>query len=179
MRDLSGERGSATVAGILATLILVVIAAGIVDLYRIQDLRTFAYGVATDAALQGASAGRDWPSYLNSGRLTLNATQATNAAAGVVTTAMAGRGITGYRDDIRVITGVPSDPTSYGYYPPVARASQFAASDCPGGVCTWTASQPSVGVYIQITVPTLLFGIINGNQPVQVNVFAASGVVPQ
>ena len=39
---LRDERGSAAIAGLLFTLILMVLAAAIVDVYRIQDTRTFA-----------------------------------------------------------------------------------------------------------------------------------------
>ena len=51
IRRARDERGSAAVAGLLFTLILLVLAAAIVDVYRIQDVRTFAYSAANDAAL--------------------------------------------------------------------------------------------------------------------------------
>jgi len=165
------ERGSASVAGLFFTLILMVLAAAIVDVYRLEDTRTFAYGAANDAALRGASFGRDWNQYMATGRMSLDPSAATNAAQNAIAPAMQTRGITSYQYQIGVIPN-PGGGTSNLPTPCVARANLWNTT-------TWTETQPAVGVCVEIQVPTVLFGLINGNQPVTVNAFAAAGVVEQ
>ncbi len=74
------DRGSASVAGLFFALILIVLAAAIVDVYRLQDTRTFAYSAANDAALRGASFGRDWNRFMATGVMYLDPNAATSAA---------------------------------------------------------------------------------------------------
>jgi hypothetical protein len=162
------ERGSATLAGILFALILVVLAAAIVDVYRVQDIRTFAYGAANDAALRGASFGRDWNRFTATGELGLDTAIATNAATNALTELMQTRGLATYTYRIEVLPD-PGGGT-INDFPPVARAELRQRSD-------WSESEPAVGVYVEISVPTLLFGLINGNQPIAVHAFAAAGVI--
>jgi len=69
--------------------------------------------------------------------------------------------------DIRVLAD-PEGGIVPGY-PAVPRASQW-------NVSSWSESEPSVGVFLVIPVETYLFGLINGNQRIQVHVFAAAGV---
>ncbi|MFQ5886941.1 MAG: hypothetical protein ACE5II_06880, partial [Anaerolineae bacterium] len=64
---LSKERGQASVAGIMATLIFILITAGLVDLYRLQEVRSWAYQAASDAALAGVGSGRDYAYFMATG----------------------------------------------------------------------------------------------------------------
>ncbi len=163
------ERGSASVAGLLFTLILMVLAAAIVDVYRLQDTRTFAYSVANDAALRGASFGRDWNRFMATGAMYLDPYVATSAAQDALVQAMRTRGLTSFQYQIGVIPN-PGGGTFNLPAPCVSRASFWNTT-------TWTETQPAVGVCVQIQVPTILFGLVNGNQPITVNAFAAAGVV--
>jgi len=163
------ERGSASVAGLFFTLILMVLAAAIVDVYRIQDTRTFAYSAANDAALRGASFGRDWDQFTAMGVMYLDPYVATDAAQNALESVMQARGITNFQYQIGVIPN-PGGGTFNLPAPCVSRASLWNTT-------TWTETRPAVGVCVQIQVPTILFGLINGNQPIMVNAFAAAGVV--
>lgn len=163
------ERGNASVAGLLFTLILMVLAAAIVDVYRLQDTRTFAYSAANDAALRGASFGRDWGQFMATGDMYLDPYAATDAAQSALEQLMQTRGLTNFQYQIGVIPD-PGGGTFNLPGPCVARASLWNTT-------TWTETQPAVGVCVQVPVPTILFGLVNGNQPVTVNAFAAAGVV--
>jgi hypothetical protein len=166
---LRDERGSAAIAGLLFTLILIVLAAAIVDVYRVQDTRTFAYSAANDAALRGASFGRDWDRFTATGEMYLNPYAATEAAQDTLEQMMQVRGITDFRYQIGAIPN-PGGGTFNLPAPCVSRASLWNTT-------TWTETQPAVGVCVQIQVPTILLGLVNGNQSVTVNAFAAAGVV--
>lgn len=168
---LTDERGSAAVAGLLFTLILMVLAAAMVDVYRIQDTRTFAYSAANDAALRGASFGRDWDRFTTMGEMYLDPYAATDSAQNALESVMQARGITNFQYQIGVIPN-PSGGTFNLPAPCAARASMWDTT-------TWTETGPAVGVCVQVQVPTILFGLVNGNQSVTVNAFAAAGVVEQ
>ena len=168
---LRDERGSATIAGLFFTLILMVLAAAIVDVYRIQDVRTFAYSAANDAALRGASFGRDWDQFTATGEMALDPYAATDAAQGALEQVMQTRSISSFRYQIGVIPN-PGGGTFNLPAPCISRASLWNTT-------TWTETRPAVGVCVQVQVATILFGLVNGNQPVTVNAFAAAGVVQQ
>ncbi|MBI3915033.1 MAG: hypothetical protein HY327_12720 [Chloroflexi bacterium] len=167
------ERGQATVAGVLFILIFVVIAAALTDLYRLQDVRTFAYSAANDAALRGTSLGRDWNQFTATGELTLDAVVADRAAQNALASLMQARGIADYTFQVRVFPA--SSGGTLSNFPPVARASLF----CSVEPCVWTESKPAVGVYIEIPIQPIFFGLINGNQPIRVHAFAAAEVTAQ
>ncbi len=169
--SLKDEQGNASIAGLFFTLILMVLAAAIEDIYRIQDTRTFAYSAANDAALRGVSFGRDWNRYMNEGTMSLDPYVATDATQNALENVMAARGIVNFRYQIGVIPN-PGGGTFNLPAPCVAHASQWDTT-------MWTETRPAVGVCVQIPVPTILFGLINGNQPITVNAFAAAGVVEQ
>ena len=170
-QNRNDERGNASIAGLFFTLILMVLAAAILDVYRIQDTRTFAYSAANDAALRGASFGRDWDQFMVTGEMVLDPYVATNEAQNALENVMQARGLTIFRYQIGVIPN-PGGGTFNLPPPCVARASLWDTT-------TWTETHPAVGVCMQVPVPTILFGLINGNQPVTVNAFAAAGVVEQ
>ena len=168
-RFLGDERGSASIAGLCFTLILMLLAAAIVDVYRLQDTRTFAYGAANDAALRGASLGRDWDRFTTTGEMYLDPYAANQAAQSALGQVMQARGVNGY--DYRV--GIIPDPGGGTFTLPAPCLPRASFWD----TTTWTETQPAVGVCVVIPVPTILFGLVNGNQPVTVNAFAAAGVV--
>lgn len=171
LHPVRDERGSAAIAGLLFTLILMVLAAAIVDVYRIQDTRTFAYSAANDAALRGASFGRDWDRFTATGEMYLDPYVATDAAQHALEQVMLTRGITRLQYQIGVIPN-PGGGTFNLPAPCASRASLWNTT-------TWTETRPAVGVCVQVQVPTILFGLVNGNQAVTVNAFAAAGVVEQ
>jgi hypothetical protein len=168
---LHDERGNAAIAGLFFTLILMVLAAVIVDVYRLQDTRTFAYSAANDAALRGVSFGRDWNRFTSTGEMYIDPDIATESAQSALEGVMQARGITNYRYQIGVMPN-PGGGTANLTAPCVARASLWDFT-------TWTETKPAVGVCVQVQVPTILFGLVNGNQPITVNAFAAAGVVEQ
>ena len=168
---LRDERGNAAIAGLFFTLILMVLAAGVVDVYRLQDTRTFAYSAANDAALRGVSFGRDWNRFTSTGEMFLDPDVATESAQSALEDVMLARNITNYRYQIGVMPN-PGGGTANLPTPCVARASLWDTT-------TWTETKPAVGVCVQVQVPTILFGLVNGNQSITVNAFAAAGVVEQ
>ncbi len=168
-RKLASERGSASIAGLFFTLILTVVTAAIVDVYRIQDTRTFADSAANDAALRGASLGRDWDRFTETGELYLDPYAANDAAKSALEQIMQARGIT----DFQYVIGVVPNPGGGTFTLPapcLPRASFWNTT-------TWTESQPAVGVCTVVSVRTILFGLVNGNQPIPVHAFASAGVV--
>jgi len=144
---LRDERGSGTIAGLFFTLILMVLAAAIVDVYRIQDVRTFAYSAANDAALRGASFGRDWDQFTATGEMALDPYAATDAAQGALEQVMQTRSISSFRYQIGVIPN-PGGGTFNLPAPCISRASLWNTT-------TWTETRPAVGVCVQVQVQTI------------------------
>ena len=171
-QSLSDARGSAAAAGLFATVILMLLAAALVDVYRIQDIRTFAYGAANDAALAGVSLGRDWNAYTATGELPLDSSAAQTTARDTLVAQMARRGLTAYTYQIEALPNAEGNAPRMNF-PRVARATWF----CSAEPCAWTEAHPAVGVYVEVTVPTILFNLVNGNQPIVVHAFAAAEVV--
>ncbi len=161
------ERGNTTAAGILATLVFLLISAGLVDLYNVQAARDFAYQAASDAALRGVSKGRDWGALYSGGQLALDKSVAEREARSGLSAALAARGITAYTADVRVLPD-PGGGTVPGF-PPVPWASQKGSS-------AWTATEPSVGVYVEIPVNVTFFGWVDGSGSLILHAFAAAGV---
>jgi len=72
------RRAQSAVWGLLTILIFIIIAAGLVDIYRLYAARNWAYTVAQEAALAGASRGRDWAYVSATGNIRLTSTLATS-----------------------------------------------------------------------------------------------------
>jgi len=162
MRD---ERGQAAVASVLLVVILIFIAGGAVDVYRLQEARSWAYRTAEAAALVGVTLGLDFSAVYTDGRVRVDPGVGYANAEQVLVESLARRGVSGYYD-IRVAEwGTETFPG----YPPVERADLW-------GVSGWTPSEPAVGVYLEVTVQTYILGLVNGNSPVTVHAFAAAGV---
>src|SRR5512146_3587519 len=100
---LAHPRAQSAVFGFLLILVLVAVAAGLVDIYRLFAARNWAYQVAQEAALTGASRGRDWSAVAASGVIRLDPEIAQEEALALVAIEMANRGITGYTLDMRVL----------------------------------------------------------------------------
>ncbi len=97
------RRGQSAVWGFLAMFVFITIASGLVDLYRLYAARNWAYSVAQEAAMAGASWGRDWSAVATGGEIQLVETIARDEAERLVTTEMNARGVTGYTMDVRVL----------------------------------------------------------------------------
>jgi hypothetical protein len=163
---ISERRAQTAVWGLLATLVFIAIAGGLVDVYRLYAARNWAYSVAQEAALAGTSKGRDWASISSSGEIRLISATAKSEAEILVIAEMAARGISGYSMDVRVLPD-PAGGSIAGYPPRPVRLGSNRGN--------WSSNEPSVGVYLTIPVDWLLvdqLGIIEKS----VSVFAAAGV---
>jgi flagellin-like protein len=161
------RKAQSAVFGLLIILVLVVVAAGLVDIYRLYAARNWAYTVAQEAALTGASQGRDWAYVAATGNIRLTSELAASQAQQIVSAEMSARGVSGYTLDIRVLP----DPTggSIAGYPP--RPVRLGSS-----LGNWSADEPAVGVFLNVPVNWLLldrFGITGKS----ITVFASAGVV--
>jgi len=61
---IGDRRAQSVVWGFLSMLVFIALAAGLVDIYRLFAARNWAYTVAQEAAMAGASRGRDWSSLM-------------------------------------------------------------------------------------------------------------------
>ncbi len=146
--------------------VMIAVVGGLVDVYRLLEVRNWAYSVAQEAALTGASYGRDWSSLMVSGGIRSDPTSAQSKAESLVRSEMSYRGISNYSMDIRVlpdpgggeIDGYPALPTRLG----VGRGD-------------WNSNEPAVGVYLTIPVNWLILDSL-GLVSKSVSVFASAGV---
>ena len=160
------RKAQSAVWGLLTILILVVIAGGLVDIYRLYAARNWAYSVAQEAALAGASRGRDWDTVLNSGFIQLDQAVANTEAQNLVNSSMQARGITGYTYSIRVLPD-PFGGTVSGFPPRPVRLGE--------GLSDWSSNEPAVGVYLEVPVQWTILDIF-GIDLKTVRVFASAGV---
>jgi hypothetical protein len=165
---MSSQRGQAVVAALLLVMTAVLLAGGMVDVYRLQEARHWAYRAAEAAALDGAATGRDLGAIYVGGQPRVDPDVGYAAAEDALLDALARRGVAGatYRIEVLEWGG-----TAAGF-PPVPRADMWGTSD-------WTSVEPAVGVYLEVPVDTFLLGLVSGNQPVTVHAFAAAGVSTQ
>jgi hypothetical protein len=160
------RKAQSAVWGMLAILVLIAVASGLVDIYRLYTARNWAYSVAQEAAMAGASRGRDWSSLVSSGVMQLDSMTAQSEAQQIVQNEMAARGVTGYLVDIRVlpeatvgsIAGYPRMPVRLG-----------------SGMGDWSSDEPAVGVYLEVPVNWLMLDMLDTSLK-SVHVFAAAGV---
>jgi hypothetical protein len=164
---ITDRTAQAATWGLLSVLVLVTIAGGLVDIYRLFTARNWAYAVAQEAALTGVSRGRDWDAVSNDGLIQLNSTVAESEARNVITSAMRMRGISNYFTDVRVLPD-PFGGTISGFPLRPVRLGETLGN--------WSSDEPAVGVYLEVPMDwTLLdvFGIV----PKEIRVFASAGVV--
>jgi hypothetical protein len=160
------RKAQSMVWGFLAMLVFIVVSSGLVDIYRLYAARNWAYSVAQEAAMAGASRGRDWTTVSGGGDIRLNVANAQKEAQAIVSAEMSARGVTGYEIDVRVlpdseggsISGFPPDPVRLGE-----------------DLGNWTSNEPAVGVYLQVPVSWLILDTLNIESKT-VRVFAAAGV---
>jgi hypothetical protein len=165
---IADRRGQSFAAGILLVTLFALITGAVYDVYNLTATRAWAYRAAGKAALAGVQVGRDYSYYMSTGDIALDAVTAEAAAADLAHHALSDRGLTGHTLEVEVLPW-PGGGTVSGF-PPVGRANQF-------GGTSWTALEPSVGVYLAVPVHTVFFGLVNDGGPVMVHVFAAAGVV--
>ena len=163
---LQDRHAQSAVWGLLTILVLIIIAAGLVDIYRLYSARNWAYNVAQEAAMTGASRGRDWSTVVSSGVISLNMDTAREEAEQTITTEMSNRGISGYTADVRVLPD-PGGGQVVNFPPVPVRLGVNRGN--------WRSNQPSVGVYLSLPVNWLIldsFGIVTKT----VSVFASAGI---
>ena len=168
---LAGARGQTTVAAALLLVVLILVAAGLTDAYILLETRAWARQVAEDAAISGASAGRDWDGFIATGEMRLIETTAYDVALDALGEGLSQRSAVTAVTDVRVLP----DPSGgvIPSYPPLARADIFGSGD-------WTTTEPAVGVYLTLPVETVFYRLaIGSGQPVELHVFAAAGVATQ
>lgn len=164
---MKNERGQTLLAAMLATLLLVALAAGGVELARLHSLRLWAYRAAESAAVAGAAQGRDYAAYIATGAVRLDPATALDAAEKSLLTALALKGLEAAAYDLRVHPTATAG--AYPGYPPVPHAGML-----PGD---WTPAAPAVAVYLELRVRPILYGWINGHAAIPLRVFAAANVV--
>lgn len=162
MRFLKKRTGQTAASAAVAVVLLIVVAAGLMDGLNLLSTRQRCLEVATAAALRGASRGRDYASYVAAGQLWLDAAQAQTEAQAAADAGLSGLALTGYTVRVEVLPAPGGG--SIGDFPPGR---------------TWTAAEPSVGVYLAAPVDVVLMRWINGGGPVTIHAFAAAGVVEQ
>lgn len=165
-RMTNERKAQSAVWGLLSILVLVVLAGGLVDIYRLYAARNWAYSVAQEAALAGASRGRDWNTVLNTGLIQLDEAVASNSALTVITSAMQARGIPTYVVSIRVLSD-PFGGTLPGFPPRPVRLGESLGD--------WSSNEPAVGVYLEVPVQWTILDLF-GIDLKTVRVFASAGV---
>jgi len=151
---------------LLMVLLLVVAAA--VDIYRLQETRNWAYRAAEAAALSGATLGQDLSTVYTAGQPRMDPATSAYEAEQTLLDTLSRHNTTGATHQIEVLEwgGTISN------YPPVSRADLWGATD-------WTATEPSVGVYLEVPVETHLLGLALGGGPVTVHAFAAASLAAE
>lgn len=149
----------------IVLLIFALLAAGLVDVYRLQALRNWAYRTAESAALTGAAQGRDFSTVYTHGQLRLDPNRGLAAARQVLDDAILRAGLA---EVTYQLAASEWGQEEFPGFPPVARADLWGSAD-------WQTGEPAIGVYIEARLPTFLLGLL-GTEAVTIHVFAASGV---
>jgi len=163
---ISERKGQTTLWGFLTMLVLIAIASGLVDIYRLYAARNWAYSSAQEAALTGASRGRDWGTLMASNEMKVDSATAKAEAEGVLMAEMASRGISGYTMDVRVLPDGGGGSIA-GFPPRPVRLGESLGQ--------WSSNEPAVGVYLEVPVDWLMLDMLN-IQEKTVRVFASAGV---
>ena len=164
------ESGQIAVLIVVLAMLFTGLAGALIDVYVLLEARNWAYQAAQQAALVGVSKGREWPG-ITSDRgclepMTLNAGTARSEAEGLLQKEMNLRGITNYDHEVRVLPDASGGSVS-GFPPETVRLGE--------GRGDWSASEPSVGVYLSFPVQTFLMPFF-GRPQVQIDVFAAGSI---
>jgi hypothetical protein len=159
-------KGQAAVWGVLAILLLFLLAAGLVDVYRLVATRTWAYTVAQEAALTGVSKSRTWDMYMTNGLIALDEVYASENAQQIIQDSMQFRGVKDYHYEIQVLP-LPDGGSVPGFPPVPVRLGESLGD--------WSSEEASVGVYLTVPVDWVLLDLF-GIPAKGVQVFAAAGV---
>ena len=162
MRLLSDRRGQTFASGVVAVLLLIVVAAALVDGLHLLSMKQRCLEVASAASLRGASRGRDYAYYLATGQIALDAATAQIEAFDAAAAGLSGLGLSGYAIQVEVLDALGGG--SIAGFPPGQ---------------TWSDTEPAVGVYLEVPVETVFMWAINGGSRVVLHVFAAAGVTGQ
>ena len=146
-------------------LSLILVAAGLLDVYRLQEARDWAYRAAEAAAVSGAAQGRDFSTVYHDGQVRIDPVLGQAAAEQTLQLELAQRGLSGATYQIEVSEW---GGDAFAGYPPLARADLWNSSD-------WTPAEPAVGVYVDVPVPTFLLGLVQLHG-VHVHAFAVAGL---
>jgi len=163
---INEKKAQSAVWGLLSILVLVVLAGGLVDIYRLYAARNWAYSIAQEAALAGASRGRDWNAVLTTGLIQLDEAVASSSALAVITSAMQVRGISMYAVSIRVLPD-PFGGTIPGFPVQAVRLGESLGE--------WSSPEPAVGVYLEVPLQWTILDMF-GIDLKTVRVFASAGV---
>jgi hypothetical protein len=161
------ERGQVVVIAAVLLLLFILIAGGLVDVYRLQDTRAWAYRAAEAAALSGVAQGRDFSTIYTVGVPRLDPGVGSASAQQTLDAEIAQRGLADviYRIEVSEWGG-----EEFPGFPPVPRADLLGAD-------RWVVTEPSVGVYVEVAVPTFLLGLLQSS--ITVHAFAAAGIGTQ
>lgn len=158
-------RGQIVIASALLVMILILIAGALVDVYRLQEARAWAYRAAEAAAVTGTATGRDLSTIYTVGQPRLDPGMGYASAQQTLEAEIARRGANGVTYRIEVSEW--GDTEIVGF-PPVPRADLWGAG-------TWQSTEPAVGVYVEMPVETYLLGLTQQGV-VTVHAFAAAGI---
>jgi hypothetical protein len=174
-------------------LLFILAAAVLVDVYQLEEARNWGYRVAQQAALAGASEGRDWsffqptvdplaltptpsdPPCADPGRIQLITSQASDAADEMLNYEMSARGFSTrtaapsnlpgtYYADVQVLPD-PEGGSIAGFPPKPVRLGEDRGY--------WITDNPAVGVYLTFPVYTFFMSFV-GRNSVTISVFAAA-----
>ena len=162
---IKDTRGQIVVASAMLVMILILIAGALVDVYRLQEARAWAYRAAEAAAVTGTATGRDLSTIYTVGQPRLDPSMGYVGAQQTLEAEITRRGATGvtYRIEVSEWGG-----TEVVGFPPVPRADLW-------GDGTWQTKEPAIGVYVEMPVETCLLGLTQQGV-VTVHAFAAAGI---
>ena len=163
---IADHKAQSAAWGLLIILVFIAISGGLVDIYRLYSARNWAYTVAQEAALAGASRGRDWEYLASTGKIRLVSDIANPEAETLVRTEMESRGVIGYSMDVRTLSD-PSGGVISGFPPNPVRLGDSRGN--------WTSSEPAVGVYLVVPVDWVFLDSL-GITGKTISVFASAGV---
>jgi hypothetical protein len=172
----------------LLVLFFVLIAAGLIDVYHLEEARNWGYAVAQNAAMAGVSSGRDWTRFeatqdpalpaptprqdkcVDPGLIQLNEGTARDQAFEYLKAELKLRTMDIYDPKIMYRIEVLKDPGG-GSIPgfPVQPVRLGA------GQGYWQTKNPAVGVYLSFPVRTFFMSIV-GRSSVTINVFGSAQV---
>jgi hypothetical protein len=179
-----GYSGQIIVLGTLLVFFFVLIAAVLIDVYHLEEARSWGYAVAQQSAITGASRGRDWEAYaatpditvplptpredhcVEPGKISLNEGIALDAATKACQRELNVRGIAG-SCEVHVLKDSEGGTAVPGWPSGNVRLG--------GGLGDWDSDTPAVAVYITFPVHTFFMSMV-GRSNVTMSVFGSAAV---